>query len=316
MSNIQKYSHLQVSTVDDLARISKAMAASGMFTDVRDAAQAMVKIQAGAELGLPPFASMSGVHVIKGKPVIGAGLMSSMIDAHPDYDFEVIEQSDKVCSIKFFKNGKLRGVSTFTIEQARNAGTQNIQKFPANMLYARAMSNGAKWYCPGVFAGPVYVPEEMEEETQDVPHEDVKPEPKKKVAPSQETPPAVLARAEQLAAEDKILRDPDFLHKTTEDHGQPMPWEAAEVVVQALKQELPAGYKAPKQQPEATPATAEEMITKAQKDMLTKFLSAKEVTAAEREKMTAAIEGMTKKRASDAIIKLQETINERRKQAA
>ena len=33
------------------------------------------------------------------------------------------------------------------------------------------MSNGVKWYTPDVFAGPVYVPEEMETVTQDVSHE-------------------------------------------------------------------------------------------------------------------------------------------------
>ena len=43
------------------------------------------------------------------------------------------------------------------------------------MLFARAMSNGVKWYTPDVFAGPVYVPEEMETVTQDVAHEVVQP---------------------------------------------------------------------------------------------------------------------------------------------
>jgi hypothetical protein len=39
------------------------------------------------------------------------------------------------------------------------------------MLFARAISNGVKWFCPDVFAGPVYVPEEMPEQTiEDVPH--------------------------------------------------------------------------------------------------------------------------------------------------
>jgi hypothetical protein len=30
------------------------------------------------------------------------------------------------------------------------------------MLFARAISNGVKWYCPDIFSGPVYVPEEMQ----------------------------------------------------------------------------------------------------------------------------------------------------------
>jgi hypothetical protein len=36
-----------------------------------------------------------------------------------------------------------------------------MDKFPANMLFARAISNGVKWFTPDVFQGPVYVPEEM-----------------------------------------------------------------------------------------------------------------------------------------------------------
>jgi len=45
------------------------------------------------------------------------------------------------------------------MQDATKAGlaSQGIWKsYPRNMLYARAMSNGAKWYCPSIFGGPVY----------------------------------------------------------------------------------------------------------------------------------------------------------------
>lgn len=158
------------SSFDEIARMSKLFFDSKMFADLTSAAQAGVKILAGAELGIAPFNSISGIHIIKGKPVIGAGIMASMVDKHPDYDYEVLQQTDKVCEIKFLKNGKVRGISKFTEDDAKKAGTQNMGKFPANMLFARAMSNGVKWYAPGVFSGPVYVPEEF----QDIEHEEVK----------------------------------------------------------------------------------------------------------------------------------------------
>ena len=42
------------------------------------------------------------------------------------------------------------------------------------MLFARAISNGVKFFCPDVFAGPVYTPEEMNvETTQDIQHIEV-----------------------------------------------------------------------------------------------------------------------------------------------
>ena len=33
--------------------------------------------------------------------------------------------------------------------------------FARNMLFARAMSNGARWFTPDVFGGPVYTPDEL-----------------------------------------------------------------------------------------------------------------------------------------------------------
>ncbi|RDT44717.1 hypothetical protein DXF87_27490, partial [Enterobacter roggenkampii] len=50
-----------------------------------------------------------------------------------------------------------------------------MDKFPKNMLFARAMSNGVKWFTPDVFSGPVYTPEELGgvQITEDVQHEEV-----------------------------------------------------------------------------------------------------------------------------------------------
>jgi hypothetical protein len=160
----------------DMMNISKAFYESGMFTDIKSAAQAMVKISAGAEMGIPPFAAMSGIHIIQGKPTIGAGLMAANVKASNKYDYKVIEQTEKVCSIDFYKGKEKLGNSTFTIEEAKKAGTKNLDKFPKNMLFARAISNGVKWYTPDVFSGPVYTPEEFDVVTQDVNHTDVSEE--------------------------------------------------------------------------------------------------------------------------------------------
>ena len=153
---------LQKHTTTDILSISKAFAESGMFPDIRSAAQAMVKIQAGQELGIKPFAAMNGIHIISGKATIGAGLIASSIKGSGKYDYRIITQSEKVCEIEFFEGKESLGKSKFTIEEAKKAGTKNLDKFPANMLFARAISNGVKWFTPDVFQGPVYVPEEME----------------------------------------------------------------------------------------------------------------------------------------------------------
>lgn len=169
----------QLSTIsyNEMAQISKMFFESGMFTDVKSIAQAMVKVSAGAEMGIPPFAAMSGIHIIQGKPTVGAGLMAARVQGSGKYEYKVKEHSEKICSIDFYKGKEKLGNSTFTIEEAKKAGTKNIDKFPRNMLFARAMSNGVKWFTPDIYDIPVYVPEEMEQVTEDVSHVVVDPVP-------------------------------------------------------------------------------------------------------------------------------------------
>jgi len=156
-----------VKSATDALTIGETFFKSGMFSDIKSAQQAVVKIMAGAEMGISPFAAMSGIHIIQGKPTIGAGLMAARVKGFGKYDYKVLEHSDKICSIEYFQGSNSLGVSTFTIEDAKKAGTKNLDKFPKNMLFARAMSNGVKWYTPDIYENPVYVPEEMEQVTED-----------------------------------------------------------------------------------------------------------------------------------------------------
>ena len=153
-------------TVPEAREMAEIFAASGMFTDVKEMAQAFVKIQAGQEIGVQPFAAMTGIHIIKGKPTLGAGLIAGRIKGSAKYDYRVGTMSDTECHIAFYECGKEIGVSSFTMKDAQAADlTSNPsrawQKFAKNMLFARAMSNGARWYCPDIFNGSVYTPEEM-----------------------------------------------------------------------------------------------------------------------------------------------------------
>lgn len=162
---------------NDAMLLAEQFFRSGLFQDIKSAAQAMVKIMAGNELGLPPLASISGIHIIAGKPVIGAGLIASAVKSSGKYNYRVVENTEKHCSIDFYEGTEKIGNSSFSYEDAKKAGTKNLDKFPKNMLFARAISNGVKWFTPDVFAGPVYVPEEMAQVTEDIGHLEVKPEP-------------------------------------------------------------------------------------------------------------------------------------------
>lgn len=163
----------EILPLSEITTIGKVFAESGLFADVKNAAQAAVRIMAGQEIGIPPFAALSGIHIIQGKPTIGAGLMASRVKGSGKYDYKVKEHTDKICSIDFYQGSEIIGNSTFTIEDAKKAGTKNLDKYPKNMLFARALSNGVKFYTPDIFAGPVYVPEEMAQVTEDIQHEEV-----------------------------------------------------------------------------------------------------------------------------------------------
>jgi len=136
---------------------------SGMFSDIKNLAQAMVKIKAGEELGFSPFVSMGGIHIIQGKASLGATLQASLIRDSPRYRYEVRELSGTSCTLEFFEllgrldavaQWKSLGVSTFTIEDAKTAGLTrekekgNYEKYARNMLFARALTNGMRWYTP------------------------------------------------------------------------------------------------------------------------------------------------------------------------
>lgn len=158
---------VSIRSIDDVSRMSKMFAASGFFSDCREAAQVGVKIMAGQELGIPPFAAVTGIHLIKGKATLGAGLMAGKLKSSYKYTYRVLEHSPVVCSIEVLEriDGKMQpaGVSTFTLDDAKKAGCQNLDKYARNMLFARAISNAVKFYAPDLFLGgnSVYVPEEM-----------------------------------------------------------------------------------------------------------------------------------------------------------
>ena len=137
---------------------------SGFFQDAKDLAQAIVKIQYGKELGIQPMTSMTGIHVIKGKPVLGAGLLATVVQRSGAYTYKVDRLDDTGCVLTFYRGSEKLGPSSFTVQDAVKAGlagNDNYRKYARNMFFARAMGNGVRWYCPEVTGGPVYTFEEM-----------------------------------------------------------------------------------------------------------------------------------------------------------
>lgn len=147
----------------DIFQTGEMLARSGYFQDARDAAQTFVKILAGRELGIGDIAAMTGIYIVKGRVTLSANLMAALVKRSGRYNYRVRKMDDTACEIEFYEDGQACGTSAFTAADARAAGLggDNWKKFPKNMLFARAMSNGVKWFCPDVSMAPIYTPDEL-----------------------------------------------------------------------------------------------------------------------------------------------------------
>ena len=148
---------------EEQMQMAKAFKESGLFPDLKSEAQAIVKIQAGKELGIEPFASIQGINIVQGKPVVSANLQAGLIKKSGKYKHKVLEHNEQVCKLEFYEkwgdSWQSIGTSEFSMKEAQQAGlaTKDVwKKYAKNMLFARAMSNGAKWYCADVFITGIY----------------------------------------------------------------------------------------------------------------------------------------------------------------
>jgi hypothetical protein len=148
-----------------MTRTATAMVKSGYFKDAREVAQAFVKIQAGAEIGLAPFASMTGIHIIQGKPALSSNVVATLVANDPRYSYRVKEASNTTCAIDWYENGDRVGRSSFSMDEAQAAGLNGKatwKAYPSDMLFARAITRGARRFAPGIFGGsPIYTPDEL-----------------------------------------------------------------------------------------------------------------------------------------------------------
>jgi len=148
-------------TVMELANV---IAGSRDFPDVRTPEKAAVRILAGREMGVGPIASVIGIRVQAGRVSMDATLMAGCIKRSGRYDYKITAHTNDVCAMVFFENGEPAGESAFSLADAKTAGLaakDTWRQYPRNMMFARALSNGARWYCPAIFGGAIYTHEEL-----------------------------------------------------------------------------------------------------------------------------------------------------------
>lgn len=165
---IQQLSHNEMVQVS--AVLSKSQYFKGANKQPEAPEQIYVKILAGQELGIPPFASVQNVRMINGNPTLGANAMRGLIKRSGKYDYRITESTTETCTMVFFEkvNDKMEQVGsvTYTLAEAQKAGlTSNPswKKYPDDMLVARCTSKGLRRFCPDLSIATVYTPDELGE---------------------------------------------------------------------------------------------------------------------------------------------------------
>lgn len=226
-------------SMTELKEMGEMFFASQMFPDLKTAAQAMVKIHAGAELGFSPIVSMTGIHFFQGKTVIGANLQASLIKDSGKYEYEIMEHTDKTCTIqmKHLLSGRWEKMGvpvTYTIAEAQTAGltTKDVwKKYPKDMLFAAVIRQACRRYCADVLRGMSVEHENFAEQqidTVDVQaaHEEAQPSVDGEIveeAPAEDAGESLRAEIQQIASElnaakDKVLWSPAKVKEYAEEH--------------------------------------------------------------------------------------------------
>lgn len=154
-------------TLVEVQTMADALSKSTLLPDALKgkAADVMVQILAGQELGMSPMASIRGVHIVQGKPILSADTMVGLCLASGLAEYFVcVDATDTAVTFETKRKGApVPQRCTWTMDQAKRAGINtkdNWRLHPRQMLSARARSELARSVYPDVLAG-VYVPEDQ-----------------------------------------------------------------------------------------------------------------------------------------------------------
>jgi hypothetical protein len=126
----------------------------------------------GRELGIGVMASLQTINPIKGRFTMSAlGMRGLVFRRYPHAKFWIKENTTEACVIEAARSTTDPiSVFSFTMEDARRAGllsNPSWQKYPREMLVARATSIACRTIFPDVLMGCAYTPDEVGGEASD-----------------------------------------------------------------------------------------------------------------------------------------------------
>jgi hypothetical protein len=118
---------------DNVYRMAKALAASGMFKDVTQAEQAFGRILLGADLGLTPTQALMSIDVVKGNVQVRAVRLAAWVRQHPDYDYAIVAHDEAHCVIDFYYKG---GMTLPILTEYRQSTLRAMEVCPRRTRFA------------------------------------------------------------------------------------------------------------------------------------------------------------------------------------
>lgn len=156
------------SPIEKDAMLLGAMYASGYFKDMTSLSKAITKALIGQSMGMGLVQSMNSLYVIDGKVAMDShAIRNTAVMAGYTIKTLVLDETKAVLEWSIRKDGKeeVLGTSEYTWDDATKAALidkQNWRKFPKDMLFARAITRGARMYANQAFANqPVYERDEI-----------------------------------------------------------------------------------------------------------------------------------------------------------
>lgn len=157
-------------TLDEAMKYSQMLANSSLVPKNYQgkAADILIAVQMGIELGLKPIQSLQNIAVINGKPCIYGDVLMSLTKIHPEFE-DIKEHFDEklqaaVCEVK--RRGQTLHIATFAIEDAKKAGLWNKPgpwtQYPKRMLQMRARGFALRDTFPDALQGLILAEEAMD----------------------------------------------------------------------------------------------------------------------------------------------------------
>jgi len=177
---IRNQQGLQLATLDDMWRFACAVAKSGLAPKGLETPEAaLIALEMGSEIGLPPMAAIQNIAVINRRPSVWGDIMLGLCQQSGLFDNAIFEERLEgagkamaaTCTVRRLPDGKPI-VRSFSMEQAIRAAlaAKDIWKsYPERMLQMRARSIALRDAFPDVLKGLRSAEEERDAATMELP---------------------------------------------------------------------------------------------------------------------------------------------------